>query len=96
MKKKTKKRVKLNMETINNIAMIIIIGALIIVGYVKLNDYNKEQHAKEVQEYRTCIEKQSEKQGWIIRSYCSLNYDILDKEAGLEYEQVGKDLYLKK
>lgn len=76
------------------LVLVILLGVCLVIKH--LDNLGKEQHKKDVEEYRQCIIDQSEKQGWIIRSYCSLNYSQLDKEAGLEYTQSGYDLYLKK
>lgn len=99
---KSNKNVKKNekkeniITVIYYVACVLVIASILIVGYKKIDDNAKKERAIKVQEYKECIQQQSDKQGWIIRSYCSLDYASLDAEAGLVYEQKGYDLYLKK
>lgn len=74
----------------------VLMVGLLVACYVRLDNLAKEQQQQEVQEYAMCIQEQSDTQGWIIRSACSSNYQVLDELANLEYEVVGKDLYLVK
>ena len=76
----------------------IIITTLIIGAYALLtttiNNQYQKQLQQEAQAYKQCIIKQSEEQGWIIRSACSSNYKQLDEIANLKYKQIKLDLYL--
>ena len=76
----------------------IIITTLIIGAYALLTTTINNQYQKQLQqgakEYKQCILKQSEEQGWIIRSACSSNYKQLDEIANLKYKQIKLDLYL--
>lgn len=76
----------------------IIITTLIIGAYALLtttiNNQYQKQLQQEAKEYKQCILKQSEEQGWIIRSACSSNYKQLDEIANLKYKQIKLDLYL--
>lgn len=74
----------------------VLMVGLLVACYIKLDNLAKEEQQQIVQEYKMCIQEQSDTQGWIIRSSCSSNYKVLDELANLEYEQVGKDLYLAK
>jgi uncharacterized membrane protein affecting hemolysin expression len=59
-------------------------------------DANHTNHTnQQVEQYKQCIIQQSQEHSYIIRSYCSQNYAILDQLSGLEYTQIGYDLYLK-
>lgn len=71
--------------------IIIIIITIITIGKVIVNKQTEEM----VNDYKTCIQEQSNGKGYIIRSQCSMNYKQLDKQADIEYTQKGKDLYLK-
>ena len=53
-----------------------------------------KQLQQEAQAYRQCIIKQSQAQGYIIRSACSSNYKQLDKIANLKYKLIKLDPYL--
>jgi hypothetical protein len=77
------------------IITILIIGAYALLITIINNQYQK-QLQQEAQEYKECIIKQSQEQGWIIRSACSSNYKQLDEIANLKYKQIGLDLYLEK
>jgi hypothetical protein len=72
----------------------IAIGTILIANTI-LNNQAKAQLQREAEAYKQCIIQQSETQGYIIRSYCSLNYKQLDRLSKLEYTQKGYDLYLK-
>mgnify|MGYP001125183662 CR=1 FL=1 len=71
------------------------ITALLITTYLINNYLDNKQLDKQIQEYKQCILKQSQEQGYIIRHYCSSNYQILDQLSGLQYTQKGYNLYLK-
>ncbi len=74
----------------------IILGVLAFGGCLLLaNNIQEKQHQERLQEYKTCIVQQSEEQGYIIRYSCGgFSYEQYDRELGLEYKQVGYDLYL--
>ena len=76
----------------------IIITTLIIGAYAlfttTINNQYQKQLQQEAQAYKQCIIKQSQEQGWIIRSACSSNYKQLDEIANLKYKQIKLDLYL--
>ena len=74
------------------VLLVVMLVVLLVIGVKNIQKQNKQR----VQEYKMCILEQSEQRGWIIRSECSMNYQVLDKKAGLEYTQNGYDLYLKK
>jgi len=93
MKKSKKKEI---LKVVYYVVCVLVFAGVILLGYKKLDERAQEERAEKVQAYKECIQQQSEKQGWIIRSYCSLDYASLDAEAGLVYEQKGYDLYLKK
>lgn len=76
--------------------LLVIMVVLVIMGIKNIQAQNQEREQQRVEEYKTCILKQSEKRGWIIRSECSMSYQELDQKANLEYIQKGYDLYLKK
>lgn len=65
---------------------------LIILGLTQLKPENPYQ---EIEQYKQCIQQQSQEHGYIIRSQCSSNYTILDQLSELKYIQIGYDLYLK-
>lgn len=77
------------------IITILIIGVYALLITIINNQYQK-QLQQEAEEYKQCILKQSQEQGWIIRSACSSNYKQLDEIANLKYKQIGLDLYLEK
>ena len=70
-----------------------LVFGLILLGWITFTNNIEKRHQKELADearvYKECIEAQSEKQGYIIRSYCSLNYKTLDQVADLEYIQKG-------
>ena len=74
------------------VLLVVMLVVLLVMGVKTVQKQNEQR----VQEYKMCILKQSEQRGWIIRSECSMNYQVLDQKAGLEYTQNGYDLYLKK
>lgn len=82
------------MSTRKQIITALLIVGLITAGNIILANRGKAQLQQEVQAYKDCIIKQSQEQGYIIRSYCSLNYKQLDQAANLKYIQKGYDLYL--
>lgn len=71
------------------------ITALLTTTYIINNHLDNKQLDKQIQDYKTCIQEQSQEQGYIIRHYCSSNYQTLDQLSGLQYTQKGYDLYLK-
>lgn len=74
------------------VLLVVMLVVLLVMGVKNVQKQNEQK----VQEYKMCILEQSEQRGWIIRSECSMNYQVLDQKAGLEYTQNGYDLYLKK
>lgn len=74
---------------------ILVITGLIITAYTAMHKQAQKEQAKLIQDYTECITKQAQEQGYIIRHYCSSNYQILDQLSGLQYTQKGYDLYLK-
>lgn len=72
----------------------IAIGTILIANTI-LTDLGKQKQQQTIDAYKQCIIQQSQEHGYIIRSYCSQNYAILDQLSGLEYKQIGYDLYLK-
>ena len=74
------------------VLLVVMLVLLLVMGVKNVQKQNEQR----VQEYKMCILEQSEQRGWIIRSECSMNYQVLDQKAGLEYTQNGYDLYLKK
>ena len=68
-------------------------ASLITINSVAHNISDK-QLQQEAQAYKQCILKQSQTQGYIIRSECSSNYKQLDEIANLKYKQIKLDLYL--
>jgi len=74
---------------------ILVITGLIITAYTAMHIQSQKEQAKLIQDYTECITKQSQEQGYIIRHYCSSNYQILDQLSGLQYTQKGYNLYLK-
>ena len=95
--KKTRKRYKLKKSVKETIAIIILLSVAI-GGLVKV--YQKEQQAyekarqEEQQAYANCIREQDKKDGYIIRSACSNNWQELDARTHAKYKQIKKDLYL--
>lgn len=62
-----------------------------------IKEYQKTQTEKqqtEVNNYKQCIYNQHKKNGYIIRSVCSNNWQVLDKKANIKYKQIKKDIYL--
>ena len=72
---------------------LVIIG-LVLITHTALSNQSDKQLQQEAQAYKQCIIKQSQTQGYIIRSACSSNYKQLDKIANLKYKQIKLDLYL--
>ena len=77
----------------------IAIATITVASLITLNtiahNISDKQLQQEAQAYKQCITKQSDTQGYIIRSECSINYKQLDKIANIGYIQKGYDLYLK-
>ena len=98
--KKTKRRLKKSVKNFmfyTLTSIIILIGGIIIIGEIKneLKQYEQERETIK-QNYITCIKEQDQKQGYIIRSACSDNWQSLDAQTNAQYKQVKKDLYLVK
>ena len=76
----------------------IAIATITVASLITLNtiahNISDKQLQQEAQAYKQCITKQSDTQGYIIRSECSSNYKQLDKIANLKYKQIKLDLYL--
>lgn len=85
-----KRRVK---RGIKKACLYILIITMILLSYNKIIQRQQEEHKKTLENYKTCIIEQSNKQGYIIRSYCSNNWRILDQETKAEYKQIKKDIY---
>ena len=76
---------------------VLVCGGFAFINNIKTNLYKQAlQEQKEVETYKQCILKQSQKYGWIVRSSCSSNYKELDSKANLHYIQKGLNVYLKK
>ena len=87
MKKTKKRRLKKNVKNFifyTLTSIIIVIGSIIIIGAIK----------NEQQAYANCIREQDQKNGYIIRSACSNNWQELDARTHAKYKQIKKDLYL--
>ena len=98
--KKTKRRLKKSVKNFifyTLTSIIILIGGIILIGEIKseLKQYEQERETIK-QNYITCIKEQDQKQGYIIRSACSNNWQSLDAQTNAQYKQVKKDLYLVK
>ena len=98
--KKTRRRLKKSVKNFmfyTLTSIIILIGSIIIIGAIKneLKAYEQERETIK-QNYITCIKEQDQKQGYIIRSACSNNWQSLDAQTNAQYKQVKKDLYLVK
>ena len=78
------------------VLLVVMVVVLLVMGVKNIQKQNEQREQQRVQEYKMCILEQSEQRGWIIRSECSMDYQILDQKAGLEYTQSGYNLYLKK
>ena len=85
VRRKLKKEVKIGL---------LCIGCLIIAYNIYISNQRKEIDTR-IEDYKTCIIKQSQTQGWIIRSYCSSDWKTLDRLAKMEYKVIGYDVYLK-
>lgn len=101
--KSTKKRYKLKKEVKEMIKKglvftFIIVFILLLNSTIKsIKEYQKTQTEKaqtEVNNYKQCIYNQHKQKGYIIRSECSLNWQVLDKKANIKYKQIKKDIYL--
>lgn len=98
--KKTKRRLKKGVKNFifyTLTSIIILVGSIIIIGTIK-NELKAYEQEKEIikQNYVTCIQEQDQKQGYVIRSACSNNWQSLDAQTNAQYKQVKKDLYLVK
>lgn len=98
--KKTRRRLKKSVKNFmfyTLTSIIILIGGIILIGEIKseLKAYEQERETIK-QNYITCIKEQDQKQGYIIRSACSNNWQSLDAQTNAQYKQVKKDLYLVK
>lgn len=98
--RKTRRRLKKSVKNFifyTLTSIIILIGSIIIIGAIKneLKAYEQERETIK-QNYITCIKEQDQKQGYIIRSACSDNWQSLDAQTNAQYKQVKKDLYLVK
>lgn len=100
MKKTKKRRLKKSVKNFmfyTLTSIIILIGGIILIGEIKseLKAYEQERETIK-QNYITCIKEQDTKQGYIIRSACSDNWQSLDAQTNAQYKQIKKDLYLVK
>ena len=98
MKKTKRRRLK---KSIKNFifytltSIIIVIGSIIIIGAIKNEQQAYEKARQEEQQaYANCIRDQDQKNGYIIRSACSNNWQELDVRTHAKYKQIKKDLYL--
>lgn len=87
------KRLKLKSWVIPTIE-VIALAIIVLVGVSSLKTKAEEEHQNTLNEYYSCIMEQHNTQGWIVRSACSYAYAQYDRELGLEYTQVGYDVYL--
>lgn len=85
VRRKLKKEVKIGL---------LCIGCLILAYNIYISNQRKEIDRR-VEEYKECILKQSQEQGWIIRSYCSSDWRVMDELSKLKYKVIGYDVYLK-
>lgn len=78
-------------------SIIILTSSIITIGAIKseLNAYEQQKQEKR-QKYVECIKEQDARQGWIVRSACSNEWQRLDAETNAQYKQIKKDLYLVK
>lgn len=100
MKKTKKRRLKKSVKNFifyTLTSIIILIGAIILIGEIKSEFKAYEQERETIkQNYITCIKEQDTKQDYIIRSACSDNWQSLDAQTNAQYKQIKKDLYLVK
>lgn len=96
--RKTKRRLKKGVKkalfyTLTSI--IILVSGIILIGEIKseFDAYEKEKQEERAR-YAECIKEQSQKNGWIVRSACSNEWQRLDAETHAQYKQVKRDLYL--
>ena len=96
--RKTKRRLKKGVKkalfyTLTSI--IILVSGIILIGEIKseFDAYEKEKQEERTR-YAECIKEQSQKNGWIVRSACSNEWQRLDAETHAHYKQVKRDLYL--
>jgi len=95
-KRRLKKSVKRFLKA--SAVAVVFFGCLFyLIGAIKneLKQYEQERETIK-QNYITCIKEQDQKQGYIIRSACSNNWQSLDAQTNAQYKQVKKDLYLVK
>ena len=101
--KSTKKRYKLKKEVKEMIKKGLVISFIIVFIILLCNtintikEYQKTQTEKaqtEVNNYKQCIYNQHKQKGYIIRSVCSNNWQVLDKKAKITYKQIKNDIYL--
>lgn len=93
-KRRLKKSVKRFLKA--SAVAVVFFGCLFyLIGEIKseLNAYEKEKQEERTR-YAECIKEQSQKNGWIVRSACSNEWQRLDAETHAQYKQVKKDLYL--
>ena len=96
--RKTKRKLKKGVKkalfyTLTSI--IILVSGIILIGEIKseFDAYEKEKQEERTR-YAECIKEQSQKNGWIVRSTCSNEWQRLDAETHAQYKQVKRDLYL--
>lgn len=95
-KRRLKKSVKRFLKA--SAVAVVFFGCLFyLIGAIKseLKQYEQEKQ-KERTQYAECIKEQDTKQGYIIRSACSDNWQSLDAQTNAQYKQIKKDLYLVK
>ena len=93
-KRRLKKSVKRFLKA--SAVAVVFFGCLFyLIGEIKseLNAY-EQQKQEERQKYIECIKEQDARQGWIVRSACSNEWQRLDAETHAQYKQIKKDVYL--
>lgn len=97
MKTNTNKRKKRRLKKgVKKVIIIITLLTSIILLFNIMNKKAEAEHQEELIKYYNCIQEQAEKQGYIIRSQCSVFYSQYDEELKIEYKKIGYDLFLKK
>ena len=76
-------------------SIIILTSSIIIIGAIKNEQQAYEKARQEEQQAdANCIREQDQKNGYIIRSACSNNWQELDARTNAQYKQIKKDLYV--
>ena len=93
LKKEVKEMIKKGLVCLFVLSLLLLINSTL-KTIVNNNRIATQKAQTEVNNYKQCIYNQHKQNGYIIRSACSNNWQVLDQKANIKYKQIKKDVYL--